>query len=84
MAITIKRKEGENISNYLYRVSSIIRRSGVLLSARKKQFYTSKIGKRQKKESALHRFRFLKEVNRRQKLGLPIDKKQIKGSLHLR
>jgi len=75
MAITIRKKEGENSSAFLYRATSHIRRSGVLLSARKKRFKLNKPNKAQRKVSALHKIAVIKKVDIRKKLGLPPVKK---------
>lgn len=70
MPLTIKKRQGENISSFLSRAFKIIKKSGVLLEARKKQFYIKKSNKRTKKLSALHKIKVMKEVERRRKMGL--------------
>lgn len=75
MPITIRKKEGENTSAFLYRATSHIRRSGVLLSARKKRFKLKKPNKNQRKVSALHKIEVIERVELRKKLGLPPVKK---------
>ncbi len=70
MAIIIKRRKGENQTSFLNRASRIIRRSGVLLEARKRKFFVHPPNKRVQKESALHKKKVLEELERKRKLGL--------------
>ena len=70
MAITIKRRKGENQTSFLNRASHIIRRSGILLEARKRKFFLSKPNKTTQKKSALHKKKVLEEVARKKKMGL--------------
>ncbi|MFA5392459.1 MAG: 30S ribosomal protein S21 [Candidatus Paceibacterota bacterium] len=70
MAITIKRRRGENVTTFLNRASKIINRSGVLIETRKKKFYHSKPNKRSKKISALHRIKVKKDIEIKRRKGL--------------
>lgn len=70
MAITIKRRKGENITTFLNRASKIINRSGVLIETRKKKYRLSSQNERSKKLSALHRIKVKKEIDDKRKKGL--------------
>jgi len=70
MAITIKRRKGENQASFLNRASRIIRRSGILLDARKRKFFSPSPNKRAQKLSALHKKKVLEELERKRKTGL--------------
>jgi len=81
MAIVIKRKENENLNAFLYRASTYIKQSGVLLAARKKRFYPPSVNERLKKESALHRLKIQKIVKKLEAMGIEPNKKNIKKAL---
>jgi len=70
MPITVKRRQGENPNSFLGRAFKVIKRSGVLLEARKRKYYTSKPTKRSQKLSALHKIKVLKEVAIKRKKGI--------------
>jgi ribosomal protein S21 len=70
MAITIKRRKGENMSSFLSRAFKTIKKSGILLEARKRRYYIPKPTKRDLKLSALHKQKVLKEIERKRKKGL--------------
>jgi len=70
MAITVKRRQGENMSSFLGRAFKVIKRSGVLLEARKRRSYKSKPTKRSQKLSTLHKIKVLKEIAIKRKKGL--------------
>ena len=70
MPITVKRRQGENLNSFLGRAFKVIKRSGVLLEARKRKYYTSKPTKRSQKSSALHKIKVLKEVAIKRKKGI--------------
>jgi len=72
MAIKIQKRNNESASAFLFRVSQVIQKSGVLLEAMKHQQHIKKPNERKKKLSALHRIKTLQEIERRKKLGLPI------------
>lgn len=70
MPITVKRRRGENLNSFLSRTFKVIKKSGILLEARKRKFYVSKPNKRTEKSSALHKERVLQEVERKRKKGI--------------
>lgn len=70
MAITIKRRKGENQMSFLNRASRIIRHSGILLEARKRKFFTPRPNKRTQKLSALHKKKVLEELERKRRTGI--------------
>lgn len=70
MAITVKRRQGENLNSFLNRAFKIIKKSGVLLEARKRKYYISKPNKRNQKLSALHKIKVLEEVAMKRKKGI--------------
>ncbi len=70
MAVVIKRKPGESVTAFINRATQIIKKSGILLEARKRRFYMKKPNKRARKLSALHRLKVIKEVEEKRKWGL--------------
>ncbi|MGC8881121.1 MAG: 30S ribosomal protein S21 [Minisyncoccia bacterium] len=70
MAIVIKRKEGESVTVFINRANQIIKKSGILLEARKRRFYIKKPNERAQKLSALHKIKVLKEIENKRKWGL--------------
>ena len=70
MPITVKKRKGENLNSFLSRTFKVIKKSGILLEARKRKFYTSKPSKRTEKSSALHKKKVLQEVERKRKKGI--------------
>lgn len=72
MAITIKRRRGENIAAFLNRASKVINRSGILIEARKRKHRLSSPNKRSKKLSALHRVKVKQEISNKRKKGILI------------
>lgn len=70
MAVVIKRKPGESVIAFINRANQIIKKSGVLLEARKRRFYVKKPNKLARKLSALHRLKVLKEIENKRKWGL--------------
>ncbi|MFA5360356.1 MAG: 30S ribosomal protein S21 [Candidatus Paceibacterota bacterium] len=70
MAITIKRRKGENLNSFLSRAFKTIKKSGILLEVRKRKYYIPKVNKREQKLSALHKQKVLKEIERKRKKGL--------------
>jgi hypothetical protein len=75
MSIKIQKKDNESTSSFLYRVSQVIQKSGVMLEALKHQNHSKKPNERKKKLTALHRMDVLKEIEYKKKMGLPIKKK---------
>lgn len=57
----LKRREGEPVNAFLYRFSKKVRRSGVLIEAKKRRFQSRSISKTKRKASALYRAEKRKE-----------------------
>jgi len=74
MSIKITKKEKESSSAFLYRVSQIIQKSGVMLEAKKHKYNDQKQNKTSIKKSALHKQDVLKEIQRKKRLGIPFKK----------
>ena len=70
MAIKITKKDKESTSAFLYRVSQVIQKSGVLLEANKHQAPEKKNNERGKKLSALHKIRVKKSIEHKKKWEL--------------
>ncbi|HPC31063.1 MAG TPA: 30S ribosomal protein S21 [Candidatus Paceibacterota bacterium] len=70
MAIVIKRKSGESVTAFVNRANQIIKKSGILLEARKRRFYLKKPNERAKKLSSLHKIKVLKEIEHKRKWGI--------------
>ncbi len=73
MPLTIKRKENEPLSNFLYRVTRRIQQSGILIEARKNRFNEKKPSKNAKHRSRLHRLRMQQEIEKFLKQGLTLE-----------
>jgi ribosomal protein S21 len=73
MSITIKRKEGEPLSSFLYRVSKRIQQSGILIEARQDRFYREKPTKRSKKNSAINRIKMERLIQKYLKQGYNLE-----------
>ncbi|MBN2197992.1 30S ribosomal protein S21 [Candidatus Wolfebacteria bacterium] len=65
----VKRREGESISAFLYRFSKKIQQSGILREAKKRRFRDRPVSKLKKRQSALHREKRKKEVEKAKKMG---------------
>jgi len=74
MSIKITKKDKESSSAFLYRVSQIIQKSGVMLEAKKHKYNDQKQNKTSIKKSALHKQDVLKEIQRKKRLGIPFKK----------
>lgn len=70
MPITVKRRSGENINSFLARAFKVIKKSGIILEARRRKSYAPRPTKRSQKSSALHKVKVLKEVAAKRKKGL--------------
>ncbi len=70
MALIIKRKSSESVIAFVNRANRIIRKSGILLEARKRRYYVKPPNERAKRLSALHRIKVLREIERKKKMGL--------------
>lgn len=68
--IETRKKEGESVANLLFRFTKRVRRSGVLLEARKRRFTARPVNRRKRKVSALYRSKKRAETVRLKKLGL--------------
>lgn len=69
MPFIIKKRKDESSASFLNRSLQLIRKSGILLEVKKKQFATRKPNKRTKKLSALHRLKIISEIEKK-KLGI--------------
>lgn len=67
--VSLKRREGETISAFLYRFTKRVRQSGVLLEAKKRRFKNRHISKSKRKVSALYKSQKKKEMDKLRKLG---------------
>jgi len=74
MAIKITKKDKESTSAFLYRVSQVIQKSGVLLEANKHQSVLKQNNERGKKLSALHKLRVKKDIEHKKKMGISLKK----------
>lgn len=70
MAISVRKKDRENIGSLLRRFTRRVQQSGILLNVRKSMFYTKHKSKRQVKESALRREQLRKAREQLMKEGL--------------
>jgi len=75
MSIKIQKKDNESTSSFLYRVSQVVQKSGVLLESLKHQVYAKKPNERKRQLTALHRIGVLKDIEYKKKMGLPIKKR---------
>ena len=73
--VYVIKKDKETSSAMLRRFSRMIQQSGVLLQARKSNFYNRPPNKRARKASALRRLKARKERERLIKLGKIAEKK---------
>jgi hypothetical protein len=74
MSIKITKKDRESSSAFLYRVSQVIQKSGVMLEAKKHKYNDQKQNKTSIKKSALHKQDVLNEIKRKKRLGIPFKK----------
>lgn len=74
MAIKIVKKDKESTSAFLYRVSQVIQKSGVLLQASKKQSKKKINNRRADKLSALHKIKVKKDIEYKKKMGVTYKK----------
>ncbi|KKU10622.1 MAG: hypothetical protein UX61_C0011G0018 [Parcubacteria group bacterium GW2011_GWA2_46_7] len=73
MAVTVKRKDGENTSSFLYRATKRIQKSGVLLQSRRNRFYKTVLTKNKRWTTAMHRMGMERQIQKFLKLGYPLD-----------
>lgn len=69
MPIEIKRKKGESARSLVSRFSRIIRKSGILLEAKKKMYFRRPLSKTAKKRAALKRKELKEQYEKLKKLG---------------
>lgn len=68
--IEVKKKEGEAAGSLIFRFTKKIRRSGVLLEAKKRRFHKRPVSRIKRRNSAHYREQKKEEVIRLKKLGL--------------
>ncbi|MBI2633706.1 MAG: 30S ribosomal protein S21 [Parcubacteria group bacterium] len=73
MAITIKRKENEPLSSFLYRASRRIQKSGILVQTRRTRFHAKGQSRHSKWQSAMNRIRMEREIQRFLKQGFTLE-----------
>lgn len=73
MAITIRRKDSEPLSSFLYRASRRIQRSGILIQARRGRFHKKRPSKRATWDSAMQRLRMEREIQKFLKQGYTLE-----------
>lgn len=69
MALKIQRQPRENSQRLVYRFAKRIRKSGILLEARKKQFRRHPQNDQSQKKSALRRIKLKEEYEKLKKMG---------------
>jgi len=74
MALEIKRKERENSQSLIRRFSKRLKRSGILIRARRIRFFERKKSKQGKKRAALRRIEKREEYEKAEKMGKNIRK----------
>jgi ribosomal protein S21 len=72
MPLEVKRKERESAQSLIRRFSKRLKKSGILIRARKKKFFERKKSKQMKKRAALRREEIKREHERAEKLGQKI------------
>lgn len=69
MVLEIKRKKGENTRSLVSRFSRAIRKSGVLVEAKKKRYFKRPLSELKKKRTALRRERLKEKYDKMRKMG---------------
>lgn len=69
MALNVRRKERETSQSLIRRFSRRVRKSGILIQARKNKFHKRSKSRQMKKRAALRREELKKEYERREKMG---------------
>jgi len=69
MALEIKKTEKETSQNLVRRFSKRVKKSGILIQARKNRFQTRKKSEQMKKRAALRREQLREEYEKLEKLG---------------
>ena len=70
MSVEVWKRPNESTLNLVKRFSARVIKAGILIEAKKRQFYIPKPNKRAKKLSKLHRLKKQEEYERKKKLGL--------------
>lgn len=76
MPLKIKKEERENSQSLVRRFSRRMKKSGILISARKQRFFEKEKSKQMKKRSALKKDQLRKEYEKLEKLGKPTNAKR--------
>jgi len=71
MALEVVKKEKENPQNLAHRFTKMVRRSGLLLELRRRQFQKKPKSALAKKRSALRKVVLIKEKKRQERLAKP-------------
>ena len=69
MVLNVQRKERETSQSLIRRFSRRVRKSGILVQARKNKFHKRAKSRQMKKRAALRREELKKEYERREKMG---------------
>ncbi|OGY39736.1 MAG: hypothetical protein A2391_02655 [Candidatus Brennerbacteria bacterium RIFOXYB1_FULL_41_13] len=69
MVVSIKRKDNETPSSFLFRATKRIQKSGVLFETRKKRFHAKTASKAKRKVKAIHRLTIEGHMKKFLKLG---------------
>lgn len=73
MALTVRRKENEPLSSFLYRVTRKVQQSGIILEARQRRFRSDKPSRNSRQRSRLQRLRMQQEIQKFLKQGLTLE-----------
>lgn len=73
MAITIKRKEGEPISSFLYRVNRRLQKANIWRQIRKTRFYSKPESRHSRWTSAMYRAKMEREIQRWLRQGFTME-----------
>jgi ribosomal protein S21 len=73
MAITIRRKDNEPLSSFLYRVTRKVQQSGIMLEARNRRFREKEPSRNTRQRSRLKRLRMQQEIQKFMKQGLTLE-----------
>jgi len=74
VTIQVHKREGESASALLYRFTTKVKRSGVILETRKRRFRVRAMNRAKRRASALHREVKKKEIERMKKLGIIVKR----------
>lgn len=73
MALTVRRKDDEPLSSFLYRVTRRVQQSGIILEARNRRFRRQKSSRNSRHRSRLKRLRMQEEIQKFLKQGLTLE-----------